>query len=467
MVLAGFSASLYLLARTHLHRQAEERLRAGLDTLTAAADRESSGIEWEPHERHLTLGDDAAEDQVRWTATGDDRPVGHSANLGDGTLPAPAADQGRVIAAAGPGGAPWIFISRRLEVDERVVLDRGRYRVLVLAAGLSLVPVERTLRTLMIALTGLSVGVWLAAALAGRFLARRALSPLTRMAIAARAMHAVDLHGRLPEPGTGDELDDLRRAFNDLLDRLQEAFERQRRFTGDASHQLRTPLTAMLGQIEVALRRDRSTDDYRHTLELSRGQATHLRKIVEALLFLTRADLDAAPGVMEDTDLATWLPAQIERWSGHVRVPDLRTECVAGDGVLVRAQPVLLGQLLDNLVENAFKYSEPGVPVTVSATREKETILLSVRDAGPGIAPEDLPHVFEPFYRSADARRLGRPGVGLGLAVVRRIALALGGDVKVESAATFGSCFTLRLPAAASMVKQAHDVESDRPAVAH
>jgi heavy metal sensor kinase len=466
VVLAGFSTSLYLLAQKHFHRQAKERVRAGLDTLAAAADKEPAGIEWEPQERHLTLGNDPADDQVRWVAYGDGRETGHSVNLGEGKLAAPAGDDDLIIAAVGPDGAPWYFVSRRLQVKDEAKVERGRYRVLILEAGLSLASWERTLRTLMIALIVLSVGVWLAAALAGRFLAQRALSPLTRMAVAARAMDAADLHGRLPEPGTGDELDDLRHAFNDLLDRLHEAFERQRRFTGDASHQLRTPLTAMLGQIEVALRRDRSTEDYRHTLELARGQASHLQKIVEALLFLTRADRDAAPGIMEEIDLATWLPAQLERWSGHARAADLRTECAPGASYPVRAQPVLLGQLLDNLVENAFKYSEPGAAVTVSVSRDKDTILLSVRDAGPGIAPEEVPHVFEPFYRSADARRLGRPGVGLGLAVVRRIAVALGGDVRVESAPGGGSCFTLRLPAANSAAIQVHDVEWKRPAVA-
>src|SRR5439155_4762880 len=142
-----------------------------------------------------------------------------------------------------------------------------------------------------------SLGIWLLALFLGRAMSRRALRPLSSMACSARAMDASDRGQRLPSATAGDELEDLARAFNGLLNRLQEAFERQRRFTGDASHQLRTPLTAMLGQIDVALRRDRQADDYRRTLDLVHGQASHLRKIVEALLFLTRADLDAVPGI--------------------------------------------------------------------------------------------------------------------------------------------------------------------------
>src|SRR5437763_732045 len=143
-----------------------------------------------------------------------------------------------------------------------------------------------------------------AAALAGRRLCRRALRPLTGMAAAARAISADDLGRRLPPAGTGDEVDDLGRAFNELLARLQESFERQRRFTGDASHQLRTPLAAMLGQVEVALRRERPPEEYQRVLTLVHKQSAKLREIVEMLLFLSRADAEAKRPQLEALDLA-------------------------------------------------------------------------------------------------------------------------------------------------------------------
>ena len=132
-------------------------------------------------------------------------------------------------------------------------------------------------------------------------------------------MSAADLDRRLPLAGTGDELDDLSRAFNGLLDRVGESFERQRRFTGDASHQLRTPLTAMLGQAEVALRHDRDPAEYRRVLESVRGQAQHLRRIVEALLFLARADAEARRPELERIDLAAWAAEHLTTWAGHER----------------------------------------------------------------------------------------------------------------------------------------------------
>jgi heavy metal sensor kinase len=433
-VLLGFSAGLYLLARAYLGHQADMRLAGALDTLAAATETDENGLEWEPREHHLTLGQDAGADQVRWLIQdGDGRLVDRSANLGpDDPLPA--------------GGAGWQLARRRLEAA--VSAGPGRHQALTMTAGLSQAPASATLSTLAAALAGLSLLLWLTAALAGRWVCRRALVPVTRMAEAARSMSAADLRQRLPSPGTGDELEDLRGAFNDLLGRVEDALQRQRRFTGDASHQLRTPLTAMLGQVEVALRRDRPAEDYRRALAQVHQHAVHLRRIVEALLFLARADAEADLPGLEVLDLAAWLPGQTEAWAGHPRAADLRRNGAPGP-LWVRVQPLLLGQLLENLVDNAFKYSEPGTPVSAALGRDAGAVTLTVADAGCGIAPEDLPHVFEPFYRSAASRRLGRNGVGLGLAMVQRIAAAFGGRVAVDSAPGRGSRFTLRLPEAA------------------
>jgi heavy metal sensor kinase len=441
LVQVGFSVSLYLLAGAHLHRQAQERVRAALDTLAAVAEVKPGGVEWEPHERHLTLGQDPAEDQVRWEIRDDrGRVVDRSANLGPS---APWAE----------GGTGWLVRQRHLEPHEpggdgdRPSRAEQQHRALVLTVGLSLGPVQATARRLAGALAGLSVGLWLLAALLGRRLCRRALRPVSRMALAAGSMGAADLARRLPVPASGDEMEEMGRAFNGLLDRLQEAFERQQRFTGDASHQLRTPLTALRGQVEVTLRRDRPPEEYRRVLALVQGQAAHLQRIVEALLFLARADAEAEVGAPEEMDLGAWLPGHLRGWAAHARAADLDLVPPRGGPFRVRAQPVLLGQALDNLLDNALKYSEPGTRVAVSLRREGDAVVLEVTDLGEGIGEEDLPHVFEPFYRSAEARRRGRPGVGLGLAVVQRVAAALGGVAGAASRPGRGSSFTLRLPA--------------------
>ncbi len=456
LVLVGFSTTLYLLGRSYLYHQVDERLQAAMDTLVAAAEMEGRGVEWEPNERHFTLGQQAGEDQVRWIVR-DERgqAVDRSANLGSEDplrLSWPALSEETAGLVVLREGQPWRVSQRRVQAEPGAVSrdPKGseKYAFLVLTGAISQAPVAATLRRLAVTLAVLSGAVWLLAAFLGRWLCRRGLMPLTHIAATARAMSVAEWEQRLPSPQTGDELEDLSHAFNDLLARLHEAFERQRRFTGDASHQLRTPLTAMLGQIEVSLRRHRSVEEYRQVLTQVHGQGVHLRQIVEMLLFLARADAEAELPNLETVNLASWLKEYLQNWSEHPRAPDLGVELPNEDAVYVRVQPPLLGQLLDNLLDNACKYSPSGTPIMLRLEHESGVASCTVADAGCGIAAEDLPHVFEPFFRSAQARRLGYAGVGLGLTVVQRIAAGFGGTMTMQSEPGKGSRFTLRLPQA-------------------
>ncbi len=314
----------------------------------------------------------------------------------------------------------------------------------VLAAWASLEPVESEIRLLAATLPLLSLVLWALAAGIGRYFGRRALAPLTLMAESARAMPFDDC--RLPSPGTRDELEDFARSFNGLLDRLHVALERQKQFTGQASHQLRTPLAALIAAIEVARRRRRTVEDHERILDGLRDDAARLWRVVEALLFLARAEAEAGLPDLEHLDLAAWSADQLVAWNGHERADDLRFERCDKDPLWTLAHRPLLGQLLDNLLENACKYSEPGRPIVVRVWREPGTVALAVEDRGCGIAPEDVPRVFEPFFRAESARQLGHAGVGLGLAVARRIAATHGGTITAESAAGRGCRFVVRLP---------------------
>ena len=314
----------------------------------------------------------------------------------------------------------------------------------MLAAWASLEPVESEIRSLAATLPLLSLVLWALAAGIGRYFGRRALAPLAVMAESARTMPFDD--GRLPSPGTRDELEDFARSFNGLLDRLHLALERQKQFTGQASHQLRTPLAALIAAIEVARRRRRSVEDHERVLDGLHGDAVRLWRVVEALLFLARAEAEAELPGLERLDLAAWAADHLGGWAEHERAADLRFEPPNGDPLWARVHPPLFGQLLGNLIENACKYSEPGSPITIRLWREPGAVALAVEDRGCGIAPEDLPHVFEPFYRADSARRLGRAGVGLGLAVARRIAATHGGTITAENSAGGGCRLVVRLP---------------------
>jgi heavy metal sensor kinase len=433
LALFGFSAALYGLARVHLHRQFGDRLEAALNTLVAAAEVEPDCVEWEPNKRRFVI-DPAQGGSIYWEIRDDS---GHRI---DGSLD---------VEGAHPFENPqWQVLRKRLQPD-RVAqrsLKPEQHAAVVITVAAPLAPVQASLRWLALVLVGLSLGLWTSAALLGRRLCRRALRPLANMALAARAITAADLGQRLPAAATGDELEDLGRAFNDLLARLQESFERQRRFTGDASHQLRTPLTAMLGQVEVALRRDREPDDYRRVLGLVQQQSGRLRQIVEALLYLARTDAESAAPPLERIDLRPWLEEHLAGWEPHPRAADLHPD-ISG-AVWAAVHPPLLGQALDNLLDNACKYSPPGSPIALRFRREKDTACLEVEDAGCGIEADDLPHVFEPFYRSRAVQRSA--GVGLGLAVAGRIIASFGGRIDVSSAVGKGTTFTVRLPAASA-----------------
>jgi heavy metal sensor kinase len=461
LVLASFSVGLYVLARGHLYAQTDERLDAALNVLMAAAEVSPQGVEWEPAERHLRFGEIGSGGQLFWQV------VGPEGQVLDASVPPPPGDFLREAAGSrharhGPPdrlgwrGGQWLFRQQRLEATSQTAQSQQvatgpndhKYPEMFILVGTTLVPLWATLRTLAWTVVGLSVAIWLAALLVGRGLCRRALLPVTRMAAAARGMGAADLDQRLPAVTARDELEDLSRAFNGLLDRVQESFERQRRFTGEASHQLRTPLTAMLGQVEVALRRERPAEDYQRSLAAVKQQAERMRRIVESLLFLARADAEARLPDRERVDLRKWLADYLLAQQDHPRAGDLRVDTAGIDQAFVQVHPVLLGELLNILLDNAWKYSPSGTPVVLQVRQDGESVELSVHDQGPGISPQDLPHLFTPFFRSAEARRLGVEGLGLGLAIARRLTTALGGSLTVISELGRGSCFTLDLPAA-------------------
>jgi heavy metal sensor kinase len=308
---------------------------------------------------------------------------------------------------------------------------------------LSLAPVQADLRALAVVLAALTAAILLLGLIGGRAVCRRALRPVTVMADAARRMNAAALDQRLPINHSGDELEDLARAFNGLLERVHDAFERQRRFTGEASHQLRTPLAAMLGQVEVALRRERPLEEYRRVLGSVQQQSERLQRIIEAMLFLARADAEAQLPQRDWLDLAQWLPQHLALWSEHPRFADISLEV---QSARVRVHVVLLGELVNVLLDNAVKHSAPGTPIAIRVEESAGTAVLSVTDRGIGVNTEDLPHLFEAFFRSSSARASGVEGLGLGLSVARRIVEAFGGTIRVDSQPGSGSCFSVRLP---------------------
>ena len=453
VVLLGFSTVLYWLADQYLHRQSQERLDAILGTLSAAVDVGPEGVEWEPGARQLKLEIPAFSDPVVWVIC-DHRGqlLDQSKTAGKQQLFYQVSPQMRVSIRDVVQQRNWNIGQRWIIADgeNATVIDTAdegdKYPMLSITAGVSLVPIHTTLRRLAANLIGLSLAVWITALFLGRFICRRALLPVRNMAAIASEMQASDLTGRLPVIRSRDELEALSRAFNSLLDRVQETFERQRRFTGDASHQLRTPLTAILGQIDVALRKERNNEEYQRVLSTVQLKAHRLSRIVESLLFLARADSDAPEPRLEQLDTGSWLLAYLESWKDHDRAKDITFESHCSGKCVISVDRELFRELFDILLDNACKYSLPGTAIQVSLESDKNLVAIHVTDHGFGIAESDLPNLFVPFVRCDESRLKGIEGIGLGLSIAKRLTAVFKGELTVSSQKNVETCFTVTLP---------------------
>jgi len=324
---------------------------------------------------------------------------------------------------------------------------RGGRVTHIVQVGMSLQRAGRALsRYLETLVLLIPLGVALAA-VGGAVVARTALRPVDEMARAARRITAEDLDRRIGLRGTGDELDRLADTLNGMLGRLAAAFAEMRRFSADAAHELRTPLAALRGGIEVSLRAPRTAEEYRQALASSLEEVERLVRLAEDLLLLSRSTaglgseralVDLEPVLLDVVDVAT----RLAHGRGvTVRVGDVAPATVRGDAIALR-RAVL------NLVENALKYTPAGGKVEVGLGVADRRAAISVQDTGIGIAPADAQRIFEPFVRLDAARARETGGTGLGLAIVRAIVEAHGGAVSVESQPGAGSRFTIDLPLA-------------------
>lgn len=453
VVLAICSALFYGIVRGQIVHRFDQELHATLHALAAAIEVEPEEVKWQPTEHVIGIGSGDGPEEIRWVVIGDGNVVEASRSASKPfILEAKRLAEGATT-TPGPASASelpeWQFLRQRLAAAAPVHLVRelDEFDAIAVVVGRSSAKLDRDLARLAWLAVLLPAGGWLAAAAIGRWFCRRALEPVLTMARDARAIGSNDFQSRLPVSDSGDELTSLGVAFNTALDRLQRSYDAQRRFTGDAAHELRTPLTVLLGQIDVALRKPRTAEEYHGTLELLRDEASELQQILQSLLFLARADGDSLPPESAPVELAAWLRDYAERWQDDPRRTDLRFET---DGPASSAEavvsPPLLTRLVDNLVANALKYSAAGTPVVVALAVAGDAAELSVADQGAGIAAADVPHVFDPFFRTQAARQSGAGGAGLGLAIASRIAGALDGSLRCESRLGRGTTFTLSLP---------------------
>lgn len=290
--------------------------------------------------------------------------------------------------------------------------------------------------------------VLLIAGFGGWFLARQGLAPVSAMARSARQIGAGSLDQQLPVANPRDELGQLATTFNDLLARLKAAFEEQRRFMADASHELRNPLSVMSTAAGVTLKKEhRAEEEYREALQMVAEQTRRLSRIVNNMFTLARADSGQYP-LRKRTLYLDDLLEEVAR-AGAVLASDRKAtvELENLPEAVFHGDEDLLRQMLLNLVDNAVKFTPAAGAVMLSLERRQDEYLLSVADSGPGIPADARHHIFERFYRADRTRTPAEDGgAGLGLAIARWIARAHDGDIELSDSRDKGTRFIVRLP---------------------
>jgi heavy metal sensor kinase len=248
----------------------------------------------------------------------------------------------------------------------------------------------------------------------------------------------------------GDEMDELARTFNEMLERLQASFEQARNFSFDAAHELRTPLTAMRGETEVALLRNNSAEELRRVLRSNLEEINRITAIVNDLLTVAQGEAGALELRSETVGLSELAGSIVETVQVLAEDKDVKLEASIEPGVKVTGDSLRLSQLLLNLLDNAIKHSSAGQTVRMTLEKNGAGPTLRVEDTGCGIAEEDLPHIFDRFFRTDRSRSRQVPGSGLGLSISKWIVDAHGGSISVASKLGSGSVFSVQLPATTS-----------------
>ena len=298
---------------------------------------------------------------------------------------------------------------------------------------------------LMVLVLGLPLVVILAGA-GGYLLARRALTPIDRLATEARRITAERLHERVSVPNPNDEIGRLAGVINDAFARLESSFDRLRRFTADASHELRTPLAVVRSIGESGLAETRTPAEYKEAIGSMLEEVDRLTTLVDTLLRLSYADAGSVHLAREPFELAQ-LAHEVAS-SLAVLAEERRQRFVMDttDGVAVTADRLVLREAITNVIDNAIKYSPIGASLTVTVRAESDRAILEVADQGPGIADEHRVRIFDRFFRIDASRSRDAGGSGLGLAIARWAVEVNGGGITVDSAAGGGSVFRIALP---------------------
>ena len=336
-------------------------------------------------------------------------------------------------------GDKIFFITRRLEDS-----SGGKF---FLQFGLEAVGDPRAFSIMLKTLFWAFPLIMVLAICGGVFLTGKVLTPILKVTQAARELPIVDGDELLPLSGTDDEIDQLTKAFNHIVKQLRQAYQRIVAFTADASHELRLPITAMKGEAEVVLDRERNIGEYQKVLSGMIEDMDRVMQMINRWLSLTRADSGQDQLEKESLDLVLLVSELCDFYNALAENKKLKLSFVAEqENMHILADRMKMQELISNVIENAVKYTPEGGKIEVSLKKSVDKYSIEIEDTGIGIAPEHANKIFDRFYRIDKSRSRLEGGAGLGLSIARMIAEAHKGKISIISAPTQGSTFTITLP---------------------
>ena len=443
VLLLVFSGILVGIVRNVQNREIAQILELSVAELNAVVDRAATGFRAAPGE----VADVERRGVSAWLLTPEGRVALTVGAATADNLPADLPESGHMRHGTFADGT-------RVRMLTAPLGERGqRYGAIVVA-----LPVDRYRRVVLQMLLGLGIGIPVAlvlSVLGGRFLADRALRPVTTITSIARGIRGDRLFRRIDLDLPDDEIGRLAATFNEMLDRLDRDFERERQLTSDVSHELRTPLGMLKAQLSLARSRPRDRETLLGMMADLETDVDRMARLVDDLLVLAR--VDALPGPANPASAETGAPADPASVISGVVAGYRVAAAAAGVSLELAGMPQpcpavgvpdhLLHRVCANLVENALKYTPRGGHVDVDLKTEGGTVSIEVSDTGPGVPPDAIPRVFDRFYRTDGARSRQTGGFGLGLAIARGIVRAHGGDIGVANEPSGGARFSVHLPA--------------------
>ena len=306
--------------------------------------------------------------------------------------------------------------------------------------------IKNSLENLLLLLAAVLLASIVPAILGGYLLAKRALAPIGLMSGELKRISSESLDKRVPNPRTGDELEELSETFNNLLDRLGESFRRERQFIGDVAHELKTPLSTLQSSTEIMLSKKRSNEQYRQGYDEALVDIKRLSSTLRNILDLAWSDADNAALTGEKFNLSGEVAELKEITTKMAIAKKIIVSGNVAQNLFIRGKKDKLARALLNIVDNAIKYTPEQGKVTLDLFRRNNHAVVEIKDTGLGIAKEDLPHIFDRFYRGSKSGKV--LGSGLGLAIAKAAIASHHGEIKVKSIVGRGTTFLVDLPLA-------------------